>query len=95
MHHAHHSYLEKHRDTNLAAVTSIWDRLFGTLYIPEKDEPTPWGLGPQTQDDHRSFWQNTTGPFRDWYAMISGNTIKAATPLAGGASSGRSRDSID
>ncbi|MEC9144662.1 MAG: sterol desaturase family protein, partial [Pseudomonadota bacterium] len=34
MHHTHHSYLEKHWDTNLAAVTSIWDRLFGTLYIP-------------------------------------------------------------
>ena len=93
MHHTHHSYLEKHWDTNLAAVTSIWDRLFGTLYIPEKDEPTPWGLGPQTQDSYRSFWQNTTGPFRDWYAMASGNTIKAANPLAGGASSDRSRDS--
>lgn len=43
MHHTHHSYLQKHWDTNLAAVTSIWDRMFGTLYIPEKDEYTPWG----------------------------------------------------
>ena len=46
MHHAHHSYLEKHWDTNLAAVTSLWDRLFGTLYIPEKDEHT-LGSGPR------------------------------------------------
>ena len=29
MHHTHHSYLEKHWDTNLGLVTSIWDRLFG------------------------------------------------------------------
>lgn len=66
MHHVHHSYLEKHWDTNMAAVTSIWDRMFGTLYIPEVDEYTPWGLGPQEQGQHRSFMQNTLGPFRDW-----------------------------
>jgi sterol desaturase/sphingolipid hydroxylase (fatty acid hydroxylase superfamily) len=85
MHHTHHSYLEKHWDTNLAAVTSIWDRLFGTLYIPEKDEYTPWGLGPETQDNYRSFWQNTMGPFRDWYAMLTGRTARSKNPLAGGA----------
>lgn len=72
MHHTHHSYLPQHWDTNLAAVTSLWDRLFGTLYIPEKDEFTPWGLGPETQHRYRSWWQNTTGPFRDWAAMLKG-----------------------
>lgn len=70
MHHAHHSYLEKHWDTNMASVTSIWDRLFGTLYIPEQDEYTPFGIGPETQGENRSFWQNTIGPFRDWYAIL-------------------------
>ncbi len=70
MHHVHHSYLPQHWDTNMAAVTSIWDRLFGTLYIPVKDEYTPWGIGPETQGQHRSFWQNTIGPFRDWLQMI-------------------------
>ena len=74
MHHTHHSYLEKHWDTNLAAVTSIWDRMFGTLYIPEKDEYTPWGIGPKTQGEYRTFWQNTTGPFRDWYGMLGGKS---------------------
>jgi sterol desaturase/sphingolipid hydroxylase (fatty acid hydroxylase superfamily) len=69
MHHIHHSYLPQHWDKNFAAVTSIWDRMFGTLYLPEKDEYTPWGLGPQTQSDYRSYWQNTIGPFRDWYHM--------------------------
>ena len=70
MHHTHHSYLEPHWDTNLAAVTSIWDRLFGTLYIPKKDEYTPWGLGPAHQDRYRSLWQNVSGPFRDWSQML-------------------------
>jgi sterol desaturase/sphingolipid hydroxylase (fatty acid hydroxylase superfamily) len=71
MHHIHHSYLQKHWDMNFAAVTSIWDRMFGTLYIPEKDEYTPWGIGPETQANYRSYWQNTSGPFRDWYAMLT------------------------
>ena len=72
MHHVHHSYLRHHWDKNFASVTSIWDRIFGTLYIPEMDEYTPWGLGPETQSQYRSFWQNTTGPFRDWYRMLTG-----------------------
>lgn len=75
MHHTHHSYLEKHWDTNLAAVTSIFDRMFGTLYIPEKDEYTPWGIGPDTQHEYRTFWQNFTGPFRDWKKMLNNDSV--------------------
>ena len=71
MHHVHHSYLKKHWDMNNAAFTSIWDRMAGTLYIPEPDEWTPWGIGPKTQAQYRGFWQNTTGPFRDWYKMAT------------------------
>ena len=73
MHHIHHSYLQQHWDKNFAAVTSIWDRLFGTLYIPERDEYTPWGIGPEQQSEYRTFWQNTTAPFREWYRMVSPN----------------------
>lgn len=81
MHHTHHSYLEKHWDTNFAAVTSIWDRIFGTIYIPEKDEYTPWGLGPNTQAEYRTFWQNTVAPFRDWYKMLSGGNSPLDAPV--------------
>ena len=82
MHHTHHSYLQKHWDTNFAAVTSIWDRIFGTMYIPVLDEYTPWGLGPKTQAEYRTFWQNTTGPFRDWYKMIRGGESPMDAPAA-------------
>jgi sterol desaturase/sphingolipid hydroxylase (fatty acid hydroxylase superfamily) len=81
MHHTHHSYLRQHWDTNMAAVTSIYDRLFGTLYIPERDEFTPWGIGPGTQHEYRSFWQNVIGPFKDWRKMIRGGD----SPQAGAA----------
>lgn len=70
MHHVHHSYLEKHWDMNFAAFTSIWDRLFGTLYIPKKDEYTPWGLPPEKQAEFSSYQHNMIGPFRDWYRLL-------------------------
>ena len=77
MHHTHHRYLPKHWDTNMGVVTSIWDRLFGTLYIPEPGVHA-LGLGPEQQPGYRSFWQNVNGPFRDWYRMLrpagQGNT---------------------
>ncbi|MEO2173102.1 MAG: sterol desaturase family protein [bacterium] len=79
MHHIHHSYLEKHWDTNFAAVTSIWDRMFGTLYIPQNNEYTPWGIGPDTQAECRTFYQNTIGPFRDWYFMVKGTSPQAGS----------------
>lgn len=69
MHHTHHSYLPQHWDTNMSVITSVWDRLFGTLYIPEPDEYTPWGLRPEQQAECRTFRQNLTAPFRDWYQM--------------------------
>ncbi|MGI9287077.1 MAG: sterol desaturase family protein [Pseudomonadales bacterium] len=80
MHHIHHSYLQQHWDTNFAAVTSIWDRMFHTLYIPEKDEYTPWGIGPESQAEYRSFWQNISGPFRDWQQMLG----SGESPQTGG-----------
>lgn len=72
MHHVHHSYLPQHIDKNMAAVTSLWDRAFGTLYIPVKDEFTPWGLGPEAQEECRGFRQNLLAPFRDWSRMMRG-----------------------
>ena len=78
MHHTHHSYLPQHLDTNLAVVTSIWDRWFGTLYIPEPDEFTPWGLGPGQQDECRSFLQNVAAPFRDWQRLLRAPGGRAA-----------------
>ena len=90
MHHIHHSYLEPHWDKNFAAVTSIWDRLFGTLYIPVKDEYTPWGIGPKTQSEHRTYLQNTLGPFNDWYKMVK----KGDSPQAGAVATNKPISSV-
>jgi sterol desaturase/sphingolipid hydroxylase (fatty acid hydroxylase superfamily) len=71
MHHVHHSYLPHHRDKNLGLVTSVWDRLVGTLYIGDPYEETPWGLGPEEQAHYSTFAQNVLGPFRDVYGLFT------------------------
>jgi sterol desaturase/sphingolipid hydroxylase (fatty acid hydroxylase superfamily) len=70
MHHTHHSILRAHWDTNLGLVTSIWDRLFGTLYIAAPNEETPWGLPPTEQAGYRTLLQNLRGPFIEIYAIL-------------------------
>lgn len=70
MHHTHHSYLEKHWDTNLGLVTSIWDRMFGTLYIADPDEETPWGLSPGDQQEYSSLSDNLITPFKEIWRIL-------------------------
>ncbi len=70
MHHTHHSILPRHWDSNLGLVTSIWDRLFGTLYIAALDEETPWGLPPEEQARCATLSQNLLAPFREFRAML-------------------------
>lgn len=43
-HRVHHSLDERHFDKNFGAMTTLWDRLFGTAYWPGKDEWPAVGL---------------------------------------------------
>lgn len=70
MHHSHHSTLRHHWDSNLGLFTSIWDRLYGTLYIGSRFEATPWGLPPEEQARCRSLADNLLAPFRELAAML-------------------------
>ena len=46
-HQVHHSTNPAHFDMNLGYCLSIWDWLFGTLYVPRKGEKFNFGLGHQ------------------------------------------------
>jgi len=70
MHHTHHSYLEKHWDTNLGLVTSVWDRVMGTLYIPAKNEATPWGLTAAEQPAYTTLKGNLLSPFLEIFSIV-------------------------
>jgi sterol desaturase/sphingolipid hydroxylase (fatty acid hydroxylase superfamily) len=43
-HHIHHSDNPQHYKTNMASLLTIWDRLFGTYFNPDKVE-TPFSFG--------------------------------------------------
>jgi len=70
MHHSHHSRLKQHWDSNLGLYTSIWDRLYGTLYVGDPFESTPWGLPEEEQARCSSLRDNLLAPFREIGAML-------------------------
>ena len=74
MHHVHHSRLPHHWGKNLGLVTSVWDRLCGTLYIGDPYEPTPWGLTESEQGRYRSFSDNVRQPLIEawqWFRELA------------------------
>lgn len=52
-HQLHHSMNPKHFDKNFGLMLSVWDRMFGTLVVPEPDESFSFGLG-QEGDEYQS-----------------------------------------
>ena len=62
VHQIHHSKLPSHYGSNYGSVFSIWDFLFGTLYIPAKGERLVYGIGEE-QADYDSPWRCLYLPF--------------------------------
>ena len=56
-HQLHHSANPKHYDKNFGLMLSIWDRLFGTLVIPEPEETFNFGLA---DNEHREYQSLTS-----------------------------------
>ncbi len=50
MHQIHHSSDPKHWDKNMGGGLAIWDRMGGTLYVPQGREELQFGIGPETED---------------------------------------------
>ena len=57
-HQLHHSTNPKHYDKNFGLMLSVWDRLFGTLSVPEPNESFSFGLGREGDE-----YQSTSGLF--------------------------------
>ncbi|HEX2943268.1 MAG TPA: sterol desaturase family protein [Rhodopila sp.] len=56
-HQLHHSVAQKHWDKNFGLALSVWDRLFGTLVIPEPDEDFVFGLTDNEHDEYQSLYR--------------------------------------
>jgi sterol desaturase/sphingolipid hydroxylase (fatty acid hydroxylase superfamily) len=51
-HQIHHSCLPRHLDKNFAEHWSLWDTLFGTLYLPQGRETLKLGLAGYQEQPH-------------------------------------------
>jgi sterol desaturase/sphingolipid hydroxylase (fatty acid hydroxylase superfamily) len=63
-HQLHHSIAEKHWDKNFGLGLSIWDRMFGTLVIPEPDEDFVFGLTHNEHDEYQSLYKLHVVPLK-------------------------------
>jgi sterol desaturase/sphingolipid hydroxylase (fatty acid hydroxylase superfamily) len=63
-HQLHHSIAEKHWDKNFGLGLSIWDRMFGTLVVPEPDEDFVFGLTDNEHDEYQSLYKLHVVPLK-------------------------------
>lgn len=61
-HQIHHSVAPEHHDKNLGFALSVWDWLFGTLWIPRKGEKVTFGIGAESPEFH-TLSGSLVGPF--------------------------------
>lgn len=75
-HRVHHSILPEHHDKNFAAFFPIWDIIFGTAYLPKKNDYPPTGIdGVEIHSVPKALFS----PFNDWARMVrQGNSTQPA-----------------
>jgi sterol desaturase/sphingolipid hydroxylase (fatty acid hydroxylase superfamily) len=64
-HQLHHSYEPRHLGCNRGFELAVWDRLYGTLYVPpQAPEQFRMGLGDDSDGQWRKVWQLYWWPFK-------------------------------
>lgn len=72
-HQIHHSDNPKHFDKNFGSLLSIWDWMFGSLYVPKEREKIVFGLGSQEeQAPYQTVWNLYVYPIKQAYARLRG-----------------------
>lgn len=69
-HQLHHSLAEKHWDKNFGLTLSVWDRMFGTLVVPEPDEDFVFGLTDNEHDEYQSLYRLHVVPLKKIAARL-------------------------
>ncbi|MFG5382445.1 sterol desaturase family protein [Yoonia sp. R2-816] len=73
-HQIHHSSAVEHHNKNYGEVFAFWDWMFGTLYVPEKEEVLQFGIadgqGNLIEQPHPTLRAAIIQPFRDsWQSL--------------------------
>ncbi|MCO5090841.1 sterol desaturase family protein [Bosea sp. (in: a-proteobacteria)] len=70
-HQVHHSVDPRHYDKNFGLLLSIWDRFFGTSYVPDPDEKLKFGLVDRDVRDYQSLAGLYILPLRKMWRHIA------------------------
>ncbi len=85
MHNIHHSLEERHRDKNTAVILTAWDWMFGTLYLPGKQETWRWGLNSDeygATNPHRTLRGFYLEPFASSWRLLKPNWLASNSKAA-------------
>jgi sterol desaturase/sphingolipid hydroxylase (fatty acid hydroxylase superfamily) len=63
LHQIHHSRAPRHFDRNFGEVLSVWDWMFGTLYLPKEREELRFGIGDEERQPHPTLAAAMLEPF--------------------------------
>ena len=65
MHQIHHSVDPKHRNKNYGFFLSIWDQMFGTIYVPKGKEELTYGIDKGVKNPHDTLLKFYLLPFKE------------------------------
>jgi len=64
-HHIHHSTAKKHIDKNFGVALSVWDWMFGSLFLSKAEEKLCFGLNGEQSREHHSLKGLYIGPIHE------------------------------
>lgn len=79
MHQVHHSQEKRHIDKNMGFIFSLWDWMFGTLYIPARDEKFALGLDSGEASKFHNVGALYLLPFRNILARLGEQATAKST----------------
>jgi sterol desaturase/sphingolipid hydroxylase (fatty acid hydroxylase superfamily) len=83
-HQVHHSCEERHhRGVNRGFELAVWDRLYGTLYVPQRQESFRMGLGDDTDGEWHSSRRMYVMPFVNAARGIDGYARRRRVSASG------------
>jgi sterol desaturase/sphingolipid hydroxylase (fatty acid hydroxylase superfamily) len=81
-HQLHHSVERQHWDRNMGFIFAFWDRMFGTLVVPERDQKVTFGVNGVEERDYDSVGKLYLVPFIKAWGLIRGKRV-SMDPLPG------------
>jgi sterol desaturase/sphingolipid hydroxylase (fatty acid hydroxylase superfamily) len=80
-HQLHHSVAKEHWDKNFGLMLSVWDRMFGTLVVPRKNEDFVFGLTDNEHEEYQSLYRLHVLPLKKILQLL--RRRRRSSPKAG------------